>query len=212
MNINKTQIFEKCPYVILLDAGHGDDTPGKRSPEWEDGSMLYEWMYNREIQENLIELFQRDRISYRVICMESKDISLEERVRRANLFAQNVKIPCLYVSLHGNAAGTEEANGFEIFTSPGETKSDICASMIYEKVAQYELFNMRHDFSDEDPDKESRFTVLTKTIMPAVLIESGFYTNYEECQRMLDPTFQEAVSMMIHLGIRKIISKRLLDE
>ena len=32
---------------ILLDNGHGYDTPGKRSPIWPDGSQLFEWEFNR---------------------------------------------------------------------------------------------------------------------------------------------------------------------
>ena len=37
---------------ILIDAGHGIDTPGKRSP---DGSFL-EYLWNREIAEMLYDL------------------------------------------------------------------------------------------------------------------------------------------------------------
>ena len=43
---------------ILLDNGHGYDTPGKRSPIWPDGSQLFEWEFNRDIVsriENSIE-------------------------------------------------------------------------------------------------------------------------------------------------------------
>ena len=35
--------------TILLDNGHGNDTPGKRSPIWPDGSQLLEWQFNRDI-------------------------------------------------------------------------------------------------------------------------------------------------------------------
>ena len=34
---------------ILIDNGHGENTPGKRSPKWADGSQLFEWKYTREI-------------------------------------------------------------------------------------------------------------------------------------------------------------------
>ena len=35
--------------MILLDNGHGCDTPGKRSPVWPDGRQLLEWEFNRDI-------------------------------------------------------------------------------------------------------------------------------------------------------------------
>lgn len=34
---------------VLLDNGHGENTPGKRSPKRADGSQLLEWQYAREI-------------------------------------------------------------------------------------------------------------------------------------------------------------------
>ena len=39
---------------------------------------------------------------------------------------------------------------------------------------------MRSDYSDGDPDKESKFYVLVHTNCPAILTENFFYTNKEE--------------------------------
>lgn len=44
---------------------------------------------------------------------------------------------------------------------------------------------LRTDYSDSDLDKERRFYVLTKTIMPAVLTENFFMDNEEECRNVL---------------------------
>ena len=38
---------------VLLDNGHGENTPGKRSPKWSDGSQLFEWEYAREIAKGI---------------------------------------------------------------------------------------------------------------------------------------------------------------
>ena len=35
--------------TIILENGHGSQTPGKRSPIWGDGSQLLEWEFNRDI-------------------------------------------------------------------------------------------------------------------------------------------------------------------
>jgi N-acetylmuramoyl-L-alanine amidase len=210
VSVKKFQIFGTCPYIIILDAGHGVDTPGKRSPEWEDGSQLFEWDYNRKIVSRIVELFEENGISYRILVPEDKDISLEERVQRANDFYDNVKTPCLYISIHGNASGVEEANGFEIFTSPGQTKSDLCATEIFNRIEENELFKLRKDMSDGDPDKESRFYVLMHTKMPAILTENGFFTNEVECKKMMTYEFRDSIAQSHLIGIKKIISKRLL--
>ena len=38
---------------IIIDNGHGDDTPGKRSPAWTDQDQLFEWEFNRDITEQM---------------------------------------------------------------------------------------------------------------------------------------------------------------
>ena len=35
--------------IVILDNGHGEETAGKRSPVWGDGSQLFEWEFNRDI-------------------------------------------------------------------------------------------------------------------------------------------------------------------
>jgi N-acetylmuramoyl-L-alanine amidase len=40
--------------------------------------------------------------------------------------------------------------------------------------------NYRTDMSDGDIDKEAKFTVLTRTKMPSVLVENGFFDNYQD--------------------------------
>ena len=37
------------PITIILDAGHGRETPGKRSPKTTDGKQLLEWELTKKI-------------------------------------------------------------------------------------------------------------------------------------------------------------------
>lgn len=66
---------------ILIDNGHSNNTPGKRSP---DGRLL-EWAYTREIADRVAARLQSAGISSMRLVTEDTDISLEERVGRANL-------------------------------------------------------------------------------------------------------------------------------
>ena len=43
----KQQLYQSKTLVIL-DNGHGIDTPGKRSPIWEGNTQLFEWDFNRK--------------------------------------------------------------------------------------------------------------------------------------------------------------------
>lgn len=35
--------------LVILDNGHGKETPGKRSPLWSDETQLFEWEYTRKV-------------------------------------------------------------------------------------------------------------------------------------------------------------------
>ncbi len=172
--------------IVLLDNGHGGlvngsyQTPGKRSPVWNDGSQLYEGEFNRAIVNGIIEQLTALRIPYVNLAPEYRDVRLETRVNRANKYpARN----SFYLSVHANAGG---GHGSEIFTSPGDTKSDAIAT-IFGKAYQKQFPNrkLRTDFTDGDLDKERRFYVLTKTRMPAILTENFFMDNEEECKQIL---------------------------
>jgi len=183
-------------YIWALDAGHGSDTPGKRSPVWADGSQLFEWVYVREIREKIIEMLELYNISYYVVNPEEYDIGLTERANRINHVRSKTGEEVVTISIHGNAAGVESASGYEVYTSPGRTSSDPIADVFFKHAEKTNLFRMRRDTSDGDNDKESRFTILTKTAGPAILTESGFYTNMIECKKMLTQKFISQVGAM----------------
>ena len=108
---------------VIWDNGHGStidgvyQTKGKRSPNWDKG-VLYEGVANRWIVQNCIKHMDYARLPYYHISPELEDISLTERVRRANEIYETNK-DVYGISVHFNAGG---GTGWEIFTSPGETK------------------------------------------------------------------------------------------
>ena len=63
---------------ILIDNGHGEDTPGKRSP---DGKFR-EYLYAREIAEAIERELKTKGYDAERIVKETIDVTLEERVRR----------------------------------------------------------------------------------------------------------------------------------
>ena len=193
---DKNLVLYNSFYIWAIDAGHGIDTNGKRSPVWDDGSQLFEWEYTRKIRRKLIEFLDLYKISYFIVNPEAEDISLEERVDRINKVRRETGQEVITISIHGNAAGTEHASGYEVFTSPGQTRSDILAEVFFKHAERTEMFKMRKDTSDGDNDKEARFYMLKKTNGPALLTESGFYTNEEECKRMLNDFFVLRIAVM----------------
>ncbi|MFD0863676.1 N-acetylmuramoyl-L-alanine amidase [Sungkyunkwania multivorans] len=172
--------------IVLLDNGHGGiingmyQTPGKRSPIWADGSQLFEGEFNRAIVNGIIQELTLLKIPYVNLAPEYRDVTLQTRVNRAHRYPVSVSF---YLSIHANAGG---GHGSEIYTSPGNTKSDSIATIFGEEFKKtFPNRRLRTDFSDGDLDKEAKFFVLTKTRMPAILTENFFMDNEAECKDLL---------------------------
>ena len=197
--------------LVILDAGHGIDTPGKRSPVWSNGTQLFEWKFNRNIVDYIIGYLEVANISYVKLIEESQDISLKERVDRINtIYKENKdKYKVYLISIHGNAAdNAPTANGIEVFTSIGETKSDTIAEVFYSKLKNLG-WKMRPNRSNKG-GKEENFYILKNSHCPAVLTENGFYTNEEECKKMLEFYWQKQIALAHYKAIQDIEFKDLL--
>jgi len=179
---------------ILIDNGHGKNTPGKRSP---DGKFR-EYLYAREIAEAIEGELKFLGLDAERIVTETEDISLAERARRVNeicgrLGAENVVL----VSIHCNASKNGEwgkARGWSAYTSKGKTKSDELATMLYVEAAKnFAGQTLRKEFSDGDPDWEEGFYVLRKTKCPAVLTENFFMDNEQDLAYLTSEEGREAI-------------------
>lgn len=181
--------------TILIDAGHGINTPGKRSP---DGKLL-EWEKNREIARYVLEHLALRDINARLLVHEDEDISLQERCRRANEESLIYGISnTVLLSIHCNASGNGSqwmtATGWCAYTSKGETEADKFATCLY-RAAERHLpgHKIRKDYSDGDPDFESQFYILRHTYAPAVLTENLFYDAFSDYQFLLSERGMRAI-------------------
>ena len=108
----------------------------------------------------------------------------------------------LFVSIHCNSAVSPNAAGYEVWTSPGDTEGDALATCIYAQIAiEFPDRTGRADYSDGDPDKESRFYVLVHTDAPACLVEMAFISNDEEEALLSDSAWQDRYATAIARGV-----------
>ena len=178
--------------IILFDNGHGQETPGKRSPLWKDGRQLFEWEFNRDMVSRIILKCYHTGIRAVKLVSETFDVSLEERCKRANLWYDRCNGNCVVVSIHANAGG---GSGFEVYTSPGQTKADQIATKLIEQLQQdFPEIKMRKDMADGDPDKEAGFYILKHTKAPAILAENLFMDNEADCQLLMDEDFRDKLA------------------
>lgn len=195
---------------IMIDAGHGVDTPGKRSP---DGKFR-EYLWNRQVADKVAALLSAKGVDTAPVVTELNDIPLKTRAARVNavcdtLGASNV----LLVSIHSNAAGNgttwANAKGWSCYTTVGRTESDSVAECLYDAFEKaFPERRIRKDMSDGDRDWEANFYILKNTRCPAVLLENFFYDNEEECRWLLREDTKDRIAAAVVDGLVQYLAKR----
>lgn len=194
--------------LILVDNGHGVNTSGKCSP---DGKFR-EYKYVREIAHEVVAELKKRGYCAELLVPEDIDISLAERVRRANNKCNQLGIKnVVLISVHVNAAGNGQwlnAKGWSCFTSRGLTKSDKIADELY-KVAEELMPNrtMRKEYSDGDADWEAGFYILKNTKCPAVLTENYFMDNRDDLAYIMSAEGRKAIIATHVEGVINFIKK-----
>lgn len=196
--------------VILIDNGHGKETPGKRSP---DGSFR-EYAWTREVARMVCDIFQAEGYDARLLVPEEWDVSLDERCRRANRFDKRSSI---LVSIHNNAAGDGKkwmtARGWSIWTTRGITEADTLAEFIYQRALKEfrPPLNVRtYSFSQKmGHDWEADFKVIYRSYMPAVLIEHFFMDNKADVEYLQTDAGKVACAEVIVEGVKDYFKSKL---
>ena len=177
---------------ICLDAGHGKETAGKRSP---DGTLL-EFEFNRDVTNRLKAILESHGIEVLLTCDDEHDIDLKTRCMYAN------DNKCDYfVSIHANAHEEywTDANGWEIYVVGKGGKAEKLAECI--RKHSISMLGLK-----DRGVKVSNFTVLKDTDMPAILIEHGFYTNKEECAKLKTDEFRQKCAIADAKGILEFLN------
>lgn len=189
---------------ILLDNGHGKETPGKRSPVWADGAQLYEYEFSRDIVRRIARMLAHAGITFDIIVPELTDIPLSQRAARINRICDvNGAANCLLLSVHANAGG---GTGWEVWTTRGQTHADDYAEIFYRQAADaFPDWKMRADTTDGDHDKESDFTILKKTACSAVLTENFFMDTERDCRFILSEEGRDRIARMHYDALLKCI-------
>ena len=199
-------------YTWLLDPGHGGmidgvyQTAGKRSPQFPDGSTLYEGEFNRDVVQRIMKLASgwapgRHKTHYPLHAIDAinlvdteKDMPLRERVKRANDIHRE-KGNCIYISVHANAFGDgktfNSAQGVCTFHHYKSKSGKRLGVSLQRWLADLTCLRDRGIRSN---DAWANFYVLRKTHMPAILSENGFMTNLHDANALVEPDTREAIA------------------
>ena len=181
---------------IILDAGHGGlhpttkqyVTPGKRSPKFDDGTVLYEGVNNRDNVNRIYEALKEKGYDVVKLVDTWRDIKLSERANKEHLLATKDSI---LISIHsdgfGNGRDWNEANGMGcfIYTNASTKSHKLADSLNNSFICHFDGICKNRGI------KKRSFAILRNTLSPAVLLELGFHTNKRECELMQTEDFKE---------------------
>ena len=178
---------------IMLDAGHGLGTSGKRTPVFKDGKAI------REAEQNYPVMFLVEKYlklsGFEVECT-NRDIKYDMPLRTRTTRANNWKAD-YFVSIHKNAITgnwQSASKGIDTFVYGTKGKSYGLANKVQS--------NLIADTGMKDRGvKSADFHVLRETKMPAILIELGFMDNPYEALQMQDKVWHERFAQAITKGI-----------
>ena len=208
--------MNKEDFYVLLDSGHGSDTPGKCSPEFSEEwksrygiDKLEEWAMNRNIVLGVREALEVAGFNVVHINPEGQDIKLGERVRRANKYCAKYGAGnCVFVSVHLDASkekGWTNASGYTGYVCTKASLKSVKLANIFERNATaLDMLGNRwkHTYAKD-------YFVLKKTDCPAILTESGFMTNKEQVEWMLSKDGYDTIVKLHCKSINDYLEKIL---
>lgn len=170
--------------TIVVDAGHGGRDPGTTSVYGTPEKVI-----NLQIAHRLADILRQS--GYHVVMTREGDTSMEKEERAA--FANRIN-PDLLVSVHCDSISSASHKGFTVYIArqPSWTSTKIGRQL-------------ENSLSSAGvPSKGLRnadYVVLVQTRCPAVLVECGYLSNYDDATNLTSSWYQGKIARGIADGI-----------
>lgn len=189
---------------VLIDNGHGENTPGKRSPD----GRLREWAYSREIADRVVYELRKRGIDAERIVKEDTDVPLSERCKRANAIYKDTGKKAILISIHCNAAGSGaswmNAKGWSVFVSNNASNSSKKLAKSLAQVAECIPVHIRKPMPRQMYWQQN-LAICRDTNCPAILTENFFQDNREDVDYLLSREGKDAIVRIHAEGITKYL-------
>jgi len=190
--------------TVVIDAGHGGEDPGAIG-----ANGAYEKNLNMEIALEVGKCLKDEgyavvytRVDDRLLYSENENI---RGLRKISDLKNRCKIAAeypnsIFVSIHMNSYGDSRYSGLQVYYAEKNADSKRLASSIQSTV--------KRDLQAENnrvikPGKD--MYVLENVDNVAVLVECGFITNSDECEKLSQKEYQKQLSSSIVCGIIEYI-------
>lgn len=172
--------------VIILDPAHGEEVPGKRSPD----GLHREYAWSRDIITLIKPILEAKGFKVYISNPTIKEIGLSKRVKFATDLQVEPSERKLLISFHNNAAGSDNkwhsARGVEVYTSEAVTLSDVFSTIALKQLSKdFPSITFRYGGTNpDDLDKDANFTVISGKGYYAILVEWLFQDNHQDVEML----------------------------
>ena len=102
----------------------------------------------------------------------------------------------IFISIHMNSFASSKYSGLQVYFSENNDYSRVLATKIQSSVKE----GLQNE-NDRVVKPGKDMYIMENVSNPAVLIECGFLTNYEECKKLSQKEYQNRLSLAIVCGI-----------
>ncbi len=183
--------------TIVIDAGHGGVDPGKVGVNQE-----LEKDINLSIAKKLKKKLEK--AGYIVIMTREEDIGLYEETD-SNKKMADMKKRCalvtesdadILVSIHQNSYQSETVKGAQVFYYEKSEQGKLLGEKIQSSMIEtLDTANKRKAKANRD------YYLLLHVDCPAVIVECGFMSNWEEAQLLNEEDYQEKIAQSIEKAV-----------
>jgi N-acetylmuramoyl-L-alanine amidase len=195
--------------VVVIDPGHGGEDGGASGT-----NGVYEKTLNLAIAKILCSQLlaggipavltrEEDKMLYDKYgelsdySRHKKTYDLRNRLRMTEEYEEPV-----FVSIHMNSFSISKYNGLQVFYSTNDESSKILADMVQSTVRNY----IQPNNNRETKRADSSIYLLDRLTCPAVLVECGFISNQEECEKLCNVIYQLELAAAIYVAIAEYLA------
>lgn len=187
--------------VVVVDAGHGGDDPGKIGTA---GTLEKE--INLKIALYLKEILEAQNIKVIMTRELDKDLSTDPHHFKISDMKNRISLieECsadMVISIHQNSYPSPQVCGAQCFYYTNSEESRILASLLQEQIIQ-----STNQTKIREIKENSDYYLLKHSPVPTVITECGFLSNPEEEQLLSEETYQRKMAWAISLGVLQFLN------
>ena len=191
-------------HIVVIDPGHGGRDPGKVGVNGaleKEINLAISLKIKSYLEQSDIEVIltrETDMGLYSESDSNKKRADLNNRARIIRESGADV-----VVSIHQNSFNQAQYQGAQVFYYSNSDEGKKLAEYIQNEIVRY-----AKPKTARTPKANDSYFILEKTPCPAVIVECGFLSNWEEAERLITEEYQDKLAWSISMGIKQFLASK----